>query len=429
MYVQEIPNYSVLYIGDSEYDFGQIRHKFNAVESFSCDLEWVSSVEDGLELLAKNKFDVYFVDYKLSLINGVELFKRSRSLGGKNPVILLMDNYDENSVIKPLKLGFDDYIIKSEINPNFLRRSVRYAVDRNKNLEKIRSAEKETLTAKRVAEEASKIKSEFIINLSNELKIPLNTMKETSAFFKEIVAGEDQKNYFHTLENVQDDLCEIIDNISVFSDIEAKIFKINFEEFSLHQVINEVNMYYFPKLSQKGIKIDFEISDQINEKIYGDYEKLIQVLHYLIDNAIDLTLKGEIHLGIEIFSKDKDTILFTVSDTGIGIPKDRISNIFNSFEQRQEETGSKKFGSGLGLTLSKRIIELLGGKIWVQSIEGQGSCFYFTLPIKFEMLNNKSISSDHSIENNDSNNCKRILLADDTEDMRNLVEIYLSLMS
>ena len=257
----ENPKYSILYIGDNESDFNTMRLKFNDVSSFTCDLEWVFGVEDGLELLAKNKFDVYFVDFHLSMIDGVELFNRSRSLGGKNPVILLTKSIEEDKKINPLKLGFDDYIVKSEINSNFLERTVRYAVDRNNNLEKIRDVEKEILIAKGVAEEASKIKSEFIINLSNELKVPLNTMKETSTFFKELGAVDDQKSYYRALENVQDDLTEIIDNISVFSDIEAKIFKVNFEEFSLHQVINEINLEYFPRLSQKEISIDFEISD------------------------------------------------------------------------------------------------------------------------------------------------------------------------
>ena len=423
------PIKNILFVGSNEDEYIILSRCFQEIRSYEFHCDWQPKVEDALEYLAVNQYDFFLLDYELNGLNGLELFKKARSLGNENPVILLMRRQNDLVEKECLSIGFADYMIKSEINSLSLERGIRYAEERQKNIEKVRSSEREIDHARKLAEESSKMKSDFIMTITEELKIPLTSVREIADFFKSLTVNDEQKNYFNALENAQQELSNIVGNLADFSDIEADIFNVNFDNFSLPQLINEINLHYYPKAKGKGLLFDSEISENIEEMIYGDYNKLNQLLRHILDNALKFTLKGEIHLDVEIFSKERETILFSVSDTGIGISKDKMKSIFNSFEQGQKQTDKKIVGTGLGLTISKKIVELMNGKIWLESTEGQGSCFYFTIPIKFHMSTDHKTNAKEPLQLMNDKTVKRILLVDDTEDMRNLVEIYLSLLS
>ncbi|MFZ1784442.1 MAG: ATP-binding protein [Ferruginibacter sp.] len=233
---------------------------------------------------------------------------------------------------------------------------------------------------KEKAEASEKAKHQFLANMSHEIRTPMNAIKGMTDILIRRNPKEDQKEYLDGIKQSSDSLLVIINDILDISKIEAGKVELENELFSVNELLNNIHTIMQFKAEEKGLELKKEMpTEELNVK--GDANRLRQILINLIGNAIKFTEKGLVTTTIQSEKvQDKLNLHFTVSDTGIGIDKDRMSKIFESFEQAYSDTSRKFGGSGLGLSISKKLVELHNGSIWVESEKGKGSRFHFTIP-------------------------------------------------
>lgn len=245
--------------------------------------------------------------------------------------------------------------------------------------------ENELKSAKEKAEESDRLKSAFLANMSHEIRTPMNGILGFASLLKEPgLTGEEQQAYIQIIEKSGIRMLNIINDIVDISKIEAGLMKLYLKESNINEQIEYIYTFFKPEVEAKGIMFSFKNSLPDNEaSIKTDREKVYAILTNLVKNAIKFTEKGSIELGYTIKTDGQDVGLeFYVRDTGLGIPKDRKDAIFERFIQADIADKMGLQGAGLGLSISKAYVEMLGGKIWVESEEGVGSTFYFTLPYR-----------------------------------------------
>ncbi len=233
---------------------------------------------------------------------------------------------------------------------------------------------------KEKAESSEKAKHQFLANMSHEIRTPMNAIKGMTDILIRRNPNEDQKEYLTGIKQSSDSLLVIINDILDISKIEAGKVELEQEPFSVNELVNNVHTIMQFKAEEKGLFLQKDMPQE-NVLVQGDATRLRQILLNLIGNAIKFTEKGLITTTVKSEpAGDKMNLHFIVSDTGIGIDKDRMEKIFVSFEQAYSDTTRKFGGTGLGLSISKKLVELHNGKIWVESEKDKGSQFHFIIP-------------------------------------------------
>jgi PAS domain S-box-containing protein len=240
--------------------------------------------------------------------------------------------------------------------------------------------------AKLAAESASRAKSEFLATMSHEIRTPLNGIVGMSELLETAGLNASEMENLKVLQYSANSLLYIINEILDFSKIEAGKMQIDNSSFDLREMISKVVKSFTQGNQTKDIHFNCDISEEIPNTLKGDYRKLHQILTNLLSNAFKFTEKGEIRVKIDCLRNSGRKVLlgFTVSDTGIGIPQDKITNLFQSFHQLDSTTTRRYGGTGLGLSIVKSLLELMGGTIKVESCLGKGSSFIFELPLDVE---------------------------------------------
>ncbi len=395
---------------------------YNAKNKTLKKLHWVDEVDDFEEWDATKSFSGYVVQTgQTLLINKQEIAKL-----GMEQNIPIIGKPAECWLGVPLivaKKTIGVLVIQSYTDPKAydassamlfkqIAHDLSTFIDKNTIL-------KDLNVAKEHAEESDRLKSAFLANMSHEIRTPMNGILGFASLLTEPdLTGEDQQKYIRIIEKSGARMLNIINDIVDISKIEAGLMEVNLIESNINDQIEFIYTFFKPETEGKGMRLSFKNSLPEKEAIIKtDREKIYAVLTNLVKNAIKYSNLGSIDFGYDVVKTQHATSLqFFVKDTGIGIAKNRQKAIFERFIQADIEDPKALQGAGLGLTISKAYVEMLGGEIWVKSDEGIGSTFYFTIPYNTKKQEQSDIENIVSAEDIDFQIKKlKILIAEDDE--------------
>jgi signal transduction histidine kinase len=234
--------------------------------------------------------------------------------------------------------------------------------------------------AKKSAEAANQAKSSFLANISHELRTPMNGIIGMTELALDTNLSDEQRDLLETARKSADSLLHLLNDVLDFSKIEAKRLELEQTRFEVRKLIRETVRVLAPQAGEKGLSLTHDVAPRVPDYVIGDVTRLRQVLINLLANAVKFTQQGsvEVRVGVENITAEGVCLHVTVKDTGIGIPADKQDLIFRAFSQADESMTRRYGGTGLGLTISARLVELMRGAIWVESTVGNGSTFHFT---------------------------------------------------
>jgi CheY-like chemotaxis protein/HPt (histidine-containing phosphotransfer) domain-containing protein len=407
----------------------------NLLEDEDCQLITAVSGEEALSYVLENDFAVILMDVQMPGMDGFETAELIRGVeNSKNVPIIFVTalNNERKYIFKGYEMGAVDFLFKP-LDPDILRSKVNVFLKLNRQWRALKeevaqrkAVELELEKAKNESDAANKSKSDFLANMSHEIRTPMNAILGMSHLALKTQLNKKQHNYVSKIQGSAHSLLGIINDILDFSKIEAG--KLDMEEvnFRLDEVLDNLSTHVTLKAEEKGLEVLFAVDNNVPLSLVGDPLRLGQILVNLSNNAIKFTAEGEVTVSIKLVKEESSRVelQFAVKDTGIGVPKEQIGKLFKEFSQADSSTTRKFGGTGLGLTISKRLTEMMGGKIWVESEPGKGSSFIFTafFDVKFNEKG-KQITLSEDLRG------MKVLVVDDNESARDILENALESLS
>jgi two-component system, sensor histidine kinase and response regulator len=315
--------------------------------------------------------------------------------------------------------------IRQTVEMNKLQKEAIVLQQKSLNETALRAAYQNAENARKEAEDANRAKSIFLATMSHEIRTPMNGVIGMASLLAETSLSGEQREYTDTIRNSGESLLTVINDILDFSKIESGKMELENIDFELRSCIEEVLDVFGSKATQVGLDLVYQLDHDVPTQIIGDRFRLRQVLINLVSNAIKFTQHGEIFVGVHLLESRSGecTLGFEVRDTGIGIPEDKIERLFKAFTQVDSSTTRKYGGTGLGLVISEKLVRLMGGSVKVESYDGKGTTFFFTI---------KTSVSEDTFETYVTCNMsglegKKILVVDDNSTNRTILKRQLDL--
>ncbi|BFT30014.1 hypothetical protein D210916BOD24_11900 [Alteromonas sp. D210916BOD_24] len=412
----------VLLIEDDEDDYFLTSDYLARCESPKFEMTWVTNSDDAVGALKNQSFDLCLLDYLLGAENALDVLSVLKQNQFNLPVVILTGQSDVTVDEMVMRAGAADYLQKSEIeSPRFMR-TIRYAMVR-------RDIENERIERNKV-EQKNKAKDKFLAHLGHELRTPLTSILGYTELLIDDVRNGPFQQELSIIHSNGKHLLSLLNDLLDMSRIMAEKLELNVKEVNLSAFLTDIHSLMRLNAKDKGLSLHVVSDTKIPEFIQTDPTRLRQVLLNLISNAVKFTDKGSITLTIELKEGQPDDespalLRFTVEDTGIGMPPDKLENIFQPFEQIEDVMRANHGGAGLGLAICKELVNKLGGDITVTSRLGEGSCFTFDInpgditnqqKVKLEL--GQILPVESSTLN--LNVAGRVLIVDDLREIRRL---------
>ncbi|MEA1920145.1 MAG: response regulator, partial [Campylobacterota bacterium] len=336
--------------------------------------------EDGFDKFKLEPFSLIISDINMPKLNGIEMLKLIRERDAKIPILILSAHSDPSYFIDTIHLGIEGYLLKP-IEIDQFDYMITKIVEKMILESERQHYENELKKSNIQLQAATKAKDEFLANMSHEIRTPMNAIIGLSHILLQSNLDKKQTGYVDKIHTSGNLLLGIINDILDFSKIEAGKLDIECIDFNLNTVLSNVSNIISSKAKEKNLELIYDLDRALPLMFRGDPIRVGQIIINLMNNAVKFTDKGDVSLKVTLleFSKTSEIVKFEVVDSGIGMSKEQLDTLFESFTQADSSTSRKYGGTGLGLTISKQLVEMMGGEIHVESKYGVGSRFIFTI--------------------------------------------------